>query len=616
MMTLEPMRPERGRYTIRRKIADGGMAEIFLATQHGAEGFERPVVLKRILAALVADPQFRNMMIDEAHVAMSLNHSNIVQVLDLGQSKGRYFLVLEFVDGWDLNQILRRVAAIGFALPPELALYMSSEVCRALAYAHGKSRGGKALDIVHRDISPHNVLISEQGEVKLTDFGIAKAFGRRERTGQGVIKGKLAFMSPEQASGGDLDARSDLFSVGTMLYLMTTGKRPFEAPTDLEAILRVRQCEFQPAETVKPDMPPKLAAVIRRAMKLEPAERYHGADEMLVDLEAVQRTAFQPAGQTELKRWLAELQRRDGTPPIGKSTAPTPMVSDLHTLDLVEGEDLVFDDSEVVSPPMRPSNAPPPLPPAAATTVTPTPPQPLRVRRGLLLFLMGAGTVGLYTRFGPGQQEPEPPPEPTRTPTAAEPTPPAADPTPLPAAAPSPADATSATSEPPPDATAGVAEDALEGDVLDPGETGPTEENEEALLQKSEPNPEDEIIGEESAPAPPPPPTLKKPASTRVAPQPEPPSRERPVVSVRISTRPDGAVIRLKSRVFGRAPMNLRFRSGVTYELSFVKSGYVTTTRRFMVTTRKKQSLTVALRKRPGSKPARKANFFQRLFGR
>src|SRR5262245_12816968 len=188
----------RGRYTIRRKIADGGMAEIFLATQHGAEGFERPVVLKRILAALVADPQFRNMMIDEAHVAMSLNHSNVVQVLDLGQSKGRYFLVLEFVDGWDLNQILRRVAATGFALPPQIALYVCSEVCRALAYAHGKTRGGKPLDSDHRDISPHNVLVSEQGEVKLTDFGIAKAFGRRERTGQGIIKGKLAFMSPEQ----------------------------------------------------------------------------------------------------------------------------------------------------------------------------------------------------------------------------------------------------------------------------------------------------------------------------------------------------------------------------------------------------------------------------------
>ena len=131
--------PQGGRYHIARKIADGGMAEIFLGTQHGAEGFERPVVLKRILAPLVADPQFRNMLIDEAHVAMSLNHSNIVQVLDLGHVHGRYFLVLEFVDGWDLDQILARAANARFPLPPEIVLYIAAEICRALAYAHSRT---------------------------------------------------------------------------------------------------------------------------------------------------------------------------------------------------------------------------------------------------------------------------------------------------------------------------------------------------------------------------------------------------------------------------------------------------------------------------------------------
>src|SRR5262245_22239390 len=161
------MNPTHGRYKIDRKIADGGMAEIFLATQHGAEGFHRPVVVKRILQTLLADPQFRNLMIDEAHIAMGLNHGNIVQVLDLGRSKGRYFLVLELVDGWDVNQLLFRVKAADFPLPAELALYITAEVCRALSYAHALTRNGKSLGIVHRDISPHNVLISEQGEVKL-----------------------------------------------------------------------------------------------------------------------------------------------------------------------------------------------------------------------------------------------------------------------------------------------------------------------------------------------------------------------------------------------------------------------------------------------------------------
>src|SRR5262245_41829740 len=211
---IVPMSPS-SRYTILRKIADGGTAEIFLAKQHGAHGFEKTVVLKRIFTTFYADPQFRHMLVDEAHVAMTLNHSNIVQVLDLGESEGRYFLALELVDGWTLDRVLRRSKAAGVPAPPALALYITAEVCRALAYAHGKKRSdGKPLGIIHRDISPHNVLLSEQGEVKLTDFGIAKAQTRKDNSTGKLIKGKIAFMSPEQASGQSLDARSDLFSVG------------------------------------------------------------------------------------------------------------------------------------------------------------------------------------------------------------------------------------------------------------------------------------------------------------------------------------------------------------------------------------------------------------------
>src|SRR5215831_7865035 len=176
------------RYTILRKIADGGTAEIFLAKQHGAQGFEKTVVLKRIFTTFYADPQFRHLLVDEAHVAMSLNHSNIVQVLDLGDSEGRYFLALELVDGWTLDRVLKRAKTAGVPFPPALALYVTAEVCRALAYAHGKSRDGKPLGIVHRDISPHNVLVSTEGEIKLADFGIAKAQRKREQTAAGVIK--------------------------------------------------------------------------------------------------------------------------------------------------------------------------------------------------------------------------------------------------------------------------------------------------------------------------------------------------------------------------------------------------------------------------------------------
>lgn len=302
------------RYAIVKKIADGGMAEIFLAVQSGAEGFERKVIVKRILPASSADPQFRNMLVDEAHIAMTLAHSNIVQVLDLGEADGRYFLVMELVDGWDLATLLERARTASLPLPVPMALYVTAEVCRALAYAHTKSRNGKALGIVHRDISPQNILVSEHGEVKLTDFGIAKAMGKRERTQTGIIKGKLDFMSPEQATGTSLDARSDLFSLGSVLYLITTGVRPFEAASDLASLLRVQGAGFKPPSEVRPDLPASVTAIIERAMKRVPSERYPNAEAMMLALEEVLRAEHGSAGQSELKRWLTALGQRDRTP--------------------------------------------------------------------------------------------------------------------------------------------------------------------------------------------------------------------------------------------------------------------------------------------------------------
>ena len=262
-----------GRYTILGKLADGGMAEIFLAIQHGAEGFEKHIVLKRILTPYSADPQFRNMMLDEAHISMSLQHSNIAQVLDLGVAGGRYFLALELVDGWDLERILQRAYAAGILWPAALSLHVAACVCRALAYAHAKARDGKPLGIVHRDISPNNVLISDQGEVKLTDFGVAKAHRKREQTASGVIKGKVAYMSPEQALGTTVDKRSDIFSVGSLLYRMVTEKLPFDAGDDMEQLLRVQRAEFRPPEQVKPMVGPAVSSIIMRALRLAPSER-------------------------------------------------------------------------------------------------------------------------------------------------------------------------------------------------------------------------------------------------------------------------------------------------------------------------------------------------------
>jgi serine/threonine-protein kinase len=338
-----------GRYKIGRKVADGGMAEIFLATQLGREGFAKPVILKRIHSSIYADPQFRNMFIDEAHISMSLSHSNIVQILDLGAGAGRYFLVLEFVDGWDLGRVLQRGGAAGMPLPRELGLYIAGQVCRALEYAHSKTaadaEGERPLGIVHRDVSPHNILLSDQGEVKLTDFGIAKAMNKREHTGTGVVKGKVAFMSPEQAMGRTIDPRSDLFALGTVLYLLMARVRPFTGGTDLETLLRVQKAEFRPPEEAAPDLPPEVAAVINRAMQLDPAARYQSADEMLADIERVARTVYLPVGQTELKKYLADLSARDGVASIGKAAQAAQAARPGTGSGELEGKDVVLLDS-------------------------------------------------------------------------------------------------------------------------------------------------------------------------------------------------------------------------------------------------------------------------------
>jgi serine/threonine-protein kinase len=339
------MAKQHGRYKIVRKVADGGMAEIFLATQTGREGFQKSVILKRIHSTIYADPQFRNMFIDEAHISMGLTHSNIVQILDLGVGNGRYFLVMEVVDGWDLGRVLHRAAQAGAPLPRELGLYVCAEVCRALAYAHGRTGpDGQLLGIVHRDVSPQNILLSEQGEVKLTDFGIAKAMGKREQTGTGVVKGKVAFMSPEQALGKAIDQRSDLFAVGVVLYQLMAGVRPFEAPTDLETLLRVQRAEFRPPHVAAPDLPPQVSAIIARAMQADPDLRYQSAEEMLTDIEQVLRTVFRPVGQTELKRWLAALGARDGQVPMAKAAGQTPPHGRLTGTGEMEGKDVVLEE--------------------------------------------------------------------------------------------------------------------------------------------------------------------------------------------------------------------------------------------------------------------------------
>ena len=599
------------RYTILRKITDGGTAEIFLAKQHGAQGFEKTVVLKRIFTTFYADPQFRHMLRDEAHVAMSLNHSNIVQVLDLGESEGRYFLALELVDGWTLDRILKRSKAAGVPIPPALALYITAEICRALGYAHAKKRGdGKPLGIVHRDVSPHNVMMSAEGEVKLTDFGIAKAQNKTEKSLGNLIKGKVAFMSPEQAAGGELDGRSDLFSVGTMLYTMITRRHPFDAPTDYETLMLVKNGDFLPPETARPGLNPELYRVIRKAMGKTADARYQKAEEMLVDVEQVMRVAFRPVGQTELQRWLADLSNKDGVPTLTREAPPEPPASrsTVGPLRAGSGQEsglvLTLDDAEEV----RASDRPPP-PPSSATEVMTHPPQfaiPDRAwHRKPAVRIVGAGVVLLLgavvsMRVLSGHHPmdmtppapvvaaetkpspPTPPPTPATpspTPTTAAPAPPAATPPSSTAAA----DAQAAPSPTPAGVAAAKPEPA--------GAAGTDGAGVAAAADEKAPPPADD--DQPGAPA-------TEGGSHRSSKQktPEP----APQVPVMIKSDPEGSHVATGRHQFGTTPLTLKLRPGNSYDLTFTRSGYAAVTRHYKPEGQGPQTLRVSLKKVPEAK--------------
>jgi serine/threonine protein kinase len=274
--------PQRfGKYQIVERIASGGMAEIFKARLDGIGGFHRIFAIKRILPHLTSNPEFVDMLVDEAKVAGLLSHANIVQILDLGSIDQQYYIAMEFVNGRDLGQLLARCVDKGITLPVPHAVYVLLEMLKGLEYAHNRQvmRGGRPvpLNIVHRDISPANVLVSFQGEVKLTDFGIAKASVKALETMSGVVKGRFDYMSPEQAAGQPVDQRSDLFSAGVLLYEVLTGRHPFRQPGDHATIEAVRRGTYEPPSYVNPDVPYALDLVVEQALKTNPAERFQSA---------------------------------------------------------------------------------------------------------------------------------------------------------------------------------------------------------------------------------------------------------------------------------------------------------------------------------------------------
>ena len=274
-----------GKYLLLERINVGGMAEVFIAKAFGVEGFERFLAIKKILPTMAEDQEFITMFIDEARVSVQLNHANIVHIHELGKYEETYYIAMEYVAGRDLRTILERYRRRKEIMPTAQAVYVASKMCEGLDYAHRKKDArGQDLSIIHRDVSPQNILVSYEGDVKVIDFGIAKAANRAQKTQAGILKGKFGYMSPEQVRGMPIDRRSDIFAVGVILYEMLTGEKLFVGESDFSTLEKVRNADVPLPRQFNPNIPAGLEKVVLKALAREPEDRYQWASDLQEDL--------------------------------------------------------------------------------------------------------------------------------------------------------------------------------------------------------------------------------------------------------------------------------------------------------------------------------------------
>jgi tetratricopeptide (TPR) repeat protein len=320
-----------GKYETRRLLATGGMAEVFLATAEGPGGFEKTLVLKRILPQLAEDPHFIQMFLAEAKLAAQLNHPHIVQIFDFGEFEGTYFLAMEHVDGVSLKELAARYfQARRTLLPLGPCVKILSLVCEGLAYAHGLTapRTGQPLKIVHRDLSPDNVLISHSGGVKVADFGIARSEGVSNRTQVGFIKGKIAYMPPEQILGRPLDLRADIYALGVVLYQLVTGHLPYEEKNEYRLAREIVHEPPLPLSRWRTDLPVQLQRLIERAMAKDPNQRHASCQELQADLEHFLISQAQTVGAPQIAALVTEAL---GAPPDAGSSGDGESETPAHT---------------------------------------------------------------------------------------------------------------------------------------------------------------------------------------------------------------------------------------------------------------------------------------------
>ena len=301
-----------GQYILLEKVATGGMAELFKAKKIGIEGFEQILAVKRILPHLSSDEEFVNMFIAEAKLVAQLTHKNIAQIYDFGKEEQNYFISMEYIRGKDLKAILKKISLERRKLPAAIAVFIAKEVAAALGYAHKqKDSTGNDLNIIHRDISPQNILVSYEGEVKVIDFGIAKA-STHSKTTTGMLKGKLSYMSPEQAWGNPVDHRSDIFSLGVVMYEMLTGRKLFQGDSEVGTLEMIRKARIEPLPSaVNMDMPSGLEAKVLKALAREASERYQNASDMELDLWGASVNVLDGNPVLALKQYMNDLFRSE-----------------------------------------------------------------------------------------------------------------------------------------------------------------------------------------------------------------------------------------------------------------------------------------------------------------
>jgi serine/threonine protein kinase len=306
-----------GRYTLLRRLAVGGMAEIYLARQAAMAGFEKEVVIKRLRAELADDPRIVEMFLDEAKIGAQLNHPNIVHVYDVDEHDGIPYIAMEYIVGEELNELCRRGLQHGRFLPLEHAVELIRQAAAGMGYFHAKrgaegtTLAGEALDIVHLDISPTNLLVTQDGFLKVIDFGIAKSRGASARTD--VLPGKLSYMSPEQAARKPVDHRSDVFSLGIVLYEITVGKRLYRGPAH-EVVHKLIEGEVSPPTFSRRNFPPALESIVMRTLEKHPEDRYQSAYDLADDLEAFLRDEKMHSGPVRIARYLDLLSIAGGGP--------------------------------------------------------------------------------------------------------------------------------------------------------------------------------------------------------------------------------------------------------------------------------------------------------------